>query len=542
MRLRQNIKNALAAIALPLILAACGGGGGGGTTHAPVETPETAPVAQEPVIPEPAAPEPGPEIALSFGPTGLDHYPLDARVEKLPAAVGGSGYRVSMVERESEITSREKVLSMFREQIYNTSPYLLTLPLPHFFPERRWITGYRTTPIVRFKSNTSAESRGMTLRVIDHVNAWLPYENHIEVGNDFSEIFDDFSPRTVDGDEVGFAVITASFDEDLGGAAGTGARGAISIAPDFSTDIHVIQHELLHAMGLTGGGTLEGSISEEEYQRIQREGLSSSYTHVPVSEFPESSMSYLSPYDGSHGLSQIDGEMIQAIYTRKDLWDAGYGRDVDDNPRSELFVIGRDRDLSPTDLGSWDDTVTRYSGLLENVRGGFVDQRTHAVLAPTASFGVDWRNGMARPWADGNPRHGTFSDHGLAGSATWSGELVGFTPGREAVRGDAGISVDLVVLTGDAAFTNLEHWAAGEAPGDAGTGALWNAGSMHYDFSVVSWSDEQMNPGYYLRSDTTDGGAEGYISGRFVGEGHEGVIGILERPDLTGAFGAVLED
>ena len=64
---------------------------------------------------------------------------------------------------------------------------------------------------------------------------------------------------------------------------------------------------------------------------------------------------------------------------------------------------------------------------------------------------------MARPWANGEITHGTFADSGLSGSATWNGELVGFTPRREAVHGDSAIQVDLAGLNGSVAFTGLRR-------------------------------------------------------------------------------------
>ena len=161
----------------------------------------------------------------------------------------------------------------------------------------------------------------------------------------------------------------------------------------------------------------------------------------------------------------------------------------------------------------------------------------------TPEFGVDWRHDVARPWANGDITGASFADAVLVGwlseTATWKGELVGFTPAQEAVHGDSAISIDLAALTygdpyevdiatltGEAAFTALEHWNAGAMPGAPRTGTQWTDGDLHYSLAL---------DGNYLRS---NGGDEGYISGRFVGDEHEGVVGILEREDLTAAFGA----
>ena len=71
------------------------------------------------------------------------------------------------------------------------------------------------------------------------------------------------------------------------------------------------------------------------------------------------------------------------------------------------------------------------------------------------------------------------------------------------------------------------YGAAGAAPAGRGSGVQWLDGNLHYTLAL---------DGNFLRS---NGGDEGYVSGRFVGAGHEGAVGILEHPNLTGAFGAV---
>ena len=117
---------------------------------------------------------------------------------------------------------------------------------------------------------------------------------------------------------------------------------------------------------------------------------------------------------------------------------------------------------------------------------------------------------------------------------------MGFTPRQEALRGNSTIQVDIAALTGSAAFAELEYWNAGAAPGDAGTGTTWGDGNLNYRIAM---------DGNYFRS---NGGDSGYVAGRFISgnltpevigrfdaAGHQAAVGILEHPDLTGAFGAV---
>ena len=249
-------------------------------------------------------------------------------------------------------------------------------------------------------------------------------------------------------------------------------------------------------------------------------------------------MAYASPYNASHGLSQIDGETLQIIYTRESLWGERFFLNTyfsfpGQIPLRERGLLEPNRfhiwpdDLSIESMGPWDDFVVRYQGSFDQNLSpweGVECQGDCPYVEP--AFGVDWRNGMARPWADGEVTPNTLAESGLSGTATWNGGLVGFTPAKEAVHGDSAISVDLAAMTGNAAFTELEHWAAGAVPGGTGTGMQWGDGALHYALAIN---------GNYLRS---YGGDDGYVSGRFVGAKHEGVVGILERPDLTGAFGA----
>ena len=119
------------------------------------------------------------------------------------------------------------------------------------------------------------------------------------------------------------------------------------------------------------------------------------------------------------------------------------------------------------------------------------------------------------------------ADNGaIRGTATWNGELLGFTPTKQSVGGNAEISVDLEIMTGRADFTDLQSWSADQAPGALGTGTMWGDGDLGYTISIS---------GNYLRSTDGDDGA---VAGSFYGSGHEEVAGTLERSDLTAAFGA----
>ena len=214
---------------------------------------------------------------------------------------------------------------------------------------------------------------------------------YVAYSRERSEILNRLSPNT----------ITAKFDAEMS-AAGMGGFGYFTIAAGFAGDVTVIQHELLHSIGLVGGRACFEKFG------VDCNTNSSSppqfyYAHSPVAEFPESEMAYASPYDDRHGLSAIDGEVIQTIYTsplhtlgiesqshrerindleeerrrvERNLESARATSDVAAIDRwqralghvesgLELLraqsVISHDM-LSPENIGPWDDYVIRYSG------------------------------------------------------------------------------------------------------------------------------------------------------------------------------------
>ncbi len=197
-------------------------------------------------------------------------------------------------------------------------------------------------------------------------------------------------------------------------------------------------------------------------------------------------------YTETHGERQphsilypLDREALRALYSRLDIGD------------------------DPADLGPWSSSSTHLAGYGQH-----------------ADFGVALRNGYAEPWAYGYEPDTTLANNrSLAGSATWTGALLGFS-GRSPVAGDAEIGVTLATMTGRADFTSLETWAAGAAPGAEGSGTTWLDGDLGYTIAVRGNTFRET------------GGDDGRLTGIFTGAGHEGAAGTLERSDLTAAFGA----
>lgn len=474
-----------------------------------------------------------------------------------------------MLEKDSEVASREDVLAMLRENAFS-----LTFPrdgahdnIPGETVGRVGeIVGHASPPVVRISGGAAPEARAATLRVIDDINAWLPWEKHLTLGDDIDPalealveavdeaitalnaadeevaiVIEQASPGDAEWESAwaalavadenlraredalalarGANVIMARFKENME-FPGYGGTFEIAMDKDIDNPDILIRHEMLHALGMIGGRSCYETFGAD-CENKSSEAPISYHHHVPVSEFSESAMASHSPYHNDHALSSIDGEVLQTIYTRETLWGDRY--ELENG--SKLFEI-REDDVSPDNLGPWDDYVIRYSGTFDPAISTSIFHEVPDAYRVEAAFGVDWRNGLARPWADGQVTHNSFAESGLTGTATWTGELLGFTPDRAAVHGDTSIRVDIADLTGSAAFTTLEHWGDYARPGDPGTGIMWGDGDLHYAIEIS---------GNYIRS---KGGDTGYVSGRFVGEEHQGAVGILEHPDLAGALGA----
>ena len=91
--------------------------------------------------------------------------------------------------------------------------------------------------------------------------------------------------------------------------------------------------------------------------------------------------------------------------------------------------------------------------------------------------------------------------------------------------GDADLTVELSTMDGTLDFTGLEHWGAEMPPGEPGTGTQWGDGDLQYMIAVQ---------GYQFRQ---TGGDDGIVTGTFFGDGDTGMGGVLQRDDLTAAFG-----
>ena len=144
-------------------------------------------------------------------------------------------------------------------------------------------------------------------------------------------------------------------------------------------------------------------------------------------------------------------------------------------------------------------------------------------------FGAAKLQGNATPYAanGGVAPYTLLEDNpALIGSASWRGRLVGLTPNEEVVAGAARLGITLNTLAGNLAFTGLESWAVGEAPGDVGSGTRWRDGDLTYGIDV--------HGNTFIQDGTGDAGV---VTGMFAGQSHEYMTGVLGRDDLAAGFG-----
>lgn len=354
-------------------------------------------------------------------------------------------------------------------------------------------------PIVRVREGSKPEYHRMVAKAVDLINDWLPVEHRMIMGEPTFLLGEGVHPEyghehpVWDPKDVPAGVIYVDFNSPhLGGQSRYNESGSqhrtddvprmisnlVAINADFfhAEQFHqvygVLVHELVHAMGLPG--------------------------HVYEGRHPTSLMPD-GPYRGGGlpteaGLSQlprIDGEALMTAYA---LYDDGE----------------TDADINSASLGPWARTIPALHG--EVTTGGGMTR-----------FGVEYRTQYTRAWDEGPMPATTLAASRLTGTATWTGELVGFTDTGTAVDGDAGLTVDIADMDGTAAFTDLMAGSASWGP------------DLSTAISVT---------GNHIES--TEGGGWVGFDAQFRGSGHEAVTGAfrwerLDTGNLTAAFGAVRE-
>ncbi len=344
----------------------------------------------------------------------------------------------------------------------------------------------------------------LTRQAVRILNAALPFERQIRtsphltpersggatLGRNTGEIWVQFIPKThpvypggADPDELGRARVsyyvrdeTAETHEVSEDGAGYSTVIVDSEAVASFTDrevVHVLVHELLHAVGFV--------------------------SHTDSRDFDSTlSVGYF-PGTRPRGLIHpIDREGLLAAYSR--------------------FPPGTvPEDISAESLGPWSDTSFHLRGDLGIGSGGI-------------AFGVAFRSGLAQPWAFGpKPESALGHDPALSGSAVWNGALLGITPSGRGVAGDSSLRLDMESLSGELAFTGMRF----------DNGGVWGDGDLHYAVRALDNGFRRTDPEFVRAGPGYEWSGKdlGTVTGAFFGARHEGMGGVLERHDLSAAFG-----
>lgn len=355
---------------------------------------------------------------------------------------------------------------------------------------------FASPPAIRLMGGTNKE-RALLHHAVGLINRELPQHLHLQIGPDaphIGHVADTSGEANTDTIPNGQVFVYFSDSQSAGYAEGVEGGGFANTRFTFDRSqspwvkqsleasfvwvnerepeqakLGILLHELMHALGF--------------------------YAHLYSEDHPSSLLGPSGPEGGYYRvdrlLPEIDGSALRAAYR------------LPNGITPDQFSIAS--------LGAWETTSTEILG---------------SIGAQQLRFGVNVTNDVAVPWTSGVFPSTELSDNrALSGSATWNGELLGFTPDLRSVRGNAEIGVNLDTLDGTADFTDLQSWAAGQTPGEIGTGDRWNTGSLNYTLSIS---------GNFVRS---TGGSDGVVIGQFYGLSHEGVGGSVERGDLTAAFG-----
>ncbi len=345
------------------------------------------------------------------------------------------------------------------------------------------LASFRTPPIVQVEPGASQRQQELTVLAVKVINTALPYEKRLQMSSSFES-----------GRE---GAISVHFGTQAEEDPDSETRELGRAQPNFWYIDQLDPDTQTYRISERGAISSKVTIFADEFQGasdndrariavIVHEILHSLglFGHITDTSTETILTEVLNPSLGTFIVSDLDRHALLAVY-------------------SKLQPGLQPEDLTAASLGSWSTVSTHLRGEFD-VAGG------------TAAFGAAYANGLSQPWASGpRPSVDLADNTSLSGTATWRGVLLGFTPTAEKVIGDARLDLTLSSLAGQLEFTDLE---------DLG-GNTWLDGDLGY--SVV------VEENFFTHS----GGDSGVVRGVFVGSGHEGMAGVLERNDLSAGFG-----
>lgn len=218
--------------------------------------------------------------------------------------------------------------------------------------------------------------------------------------------------------------------------------------------------------------------------------------HVDSIEFPDSIMGTAGEYipNLGHIISEIDREVLQIMYMSQ---------------RSDIY----------NDWGEWSDIAFHLMGRSDD---------------EALNFGVALFNGLPQPWVRGSlPDTDLIDNRRLYGTATWNGSLLGFS-GPSPIAGDAQLRVRLAALSDSSSehelrFRDIYFVNRFENSDLSAFSDRW------FSTRDIDYKVNVSGNGFWNVRD--EGYEQGYITGAFLGPGHEHMGGTVKRTDMVAAFG-----
>ena len=470
---KQAAATLLIALACVLTLSACGGGG----DSTPIATPphiQDPPSGSLPALPLQRPQDAGNAPILYVG----SELHIGADVAPAPNAL-----RHAARHGEIAVSHGNLADGIGRNELID---YLEHDTTEGYYQDRVLIPRIESTsPTIRIAQGTTEAMRDEAIRAVQLINAALPRSWQMQVSN--TQGIPGTAPPTDSDILIQFLPVEEWPDGLPDHALGVAARHNTLELVDGEYRIATRFVRIFVDHTRTIGRDRMDTLVHEIIHALDRD-------HPNPELFPHTIMGRYAQSRDDHILYPLDREALLAWYSRLQH---------DDSTVASLA----------DDLGPWSDTSTHLLG-------------EFSADGQDVSFGVALRNGLAQPWATGPAPLTNLADNAaLSGSASWSGRLLGFTPDAEPVAGAAELAIALDSLDGDLEFSELEYWSAGEAPGAAGSGTLWNDGDLSYDVEVRGNT--------FVRT----AGDQGIVTGAFLGTEHQAMGGTLQRDDLSAAFG-----
>ena len=467
------MKRAALSIWFFAILLALAGCGGGGGGGSGTGNPATQEDSARPVVPESSSSSRENDPPVPPIYVTQSSYHVGAGVAPLPTQLSQLRTRGGIAISEGNV-----------DDVSSASDIVSYLEPNLTFSDYTGLASFRTPPIVQVAPGASERQRELTEIAVKIINTALPYDRRLRISSSYTS------------EQEG--TISVHFGTEAEEDPDSEYRQLGEARPNFwfidQLDPETQTYRVSERGAISGEVTIyadefQGAVDNDQariavivHELLHTLGL---LGHISeASTFETILTEELDLPLGPFIIGDLDRHALLAVY-------------------SKLQPGLQPEDLTAASLGSWSTVSTHLRGEFE-VPGG------------SAAFGAAYSNGLSQPWASGpRPSVNLAANTSLSGTATWRGAVLGFTPSADKVIGDTRLVLRLSSLAGELEFTGLEDL----------NGNTWRDGDLVYSVAVED--------NFF----THTGGDSGVVRGVFVGSGHEGMAGVLERSDLSAGFG-----